>query len=76
MTAPTHTAENDPNLRRNRQIARQTGGKVLDLRDDAKWHDVTDGNAGKGDSRRGTDISHEEYCRRWKKAFGCGDGSK
>jgi hypothetical protein len=61
---PIYTPEGHPELEKNRA----TGKRVLDLRDDGKWHDVTEKGAGKGDSRRPGD--QDAYRRGWDRIFG------
>lgn len=71
---PIYTPEDNPNLRR----FRREGKQVLDLRDDGKWHDISKPGsaAGKGDSRRPSGISREEYERRWNQTFGGGSSDE
>lgn len=67
-----HTSDNNPTV----QKARAQGKRVLDLRDDGKWHDMSvpkSSGAGKGPDRRPQSVSDEEFARRWAKTFGGDD---
>ncbi len=60
------TPESSPDL----QKARRSGKRVMDLRDDGKWHDISESGAGKGDKRRSGAISTDEYAERFERTFG------
>lgn len=63
MSHKGHTPENDPNLNR----FRRQGRRVLDLRDDGRWHDISapGSAAGKGDRNRTTD--QKKYAENYDK---------
>ena len=65
MRGPIYTKEDNPTLR----AARVRGQRVLDLRDDGRWHDMSS-EAGKGDGDRTTD--HDAYRRNYDRIFGSG----
>ncbi len=68
----THTREDSPVLRANRAKAEKTGQRVEDLRDDGRWHDITDAGSaggGKDGQRRPRAISDAEYARRYRQTF-------
>lgn len=71
---PSNRAIYTPENSRGLAQARATGKRVMDLRDDGKWHDITApgsaANAGKGDGHRPRQISDEEYTERYCLAFG------
>jgi hypothetical protein len=61
---PIYTPEGHPELVNNRA----TGKRVLDLRDDGKWHDISAPQVGKGSNRRPGD--QDAYREGWERIFG------